>query len=427
MSYKTLKFSNIDEVMYVNEHENGLKSYVIPKKGYMKKHATFSTHYGSINKKFKIEGETDIIEVPDGIAHFLEHKLFEQKDGNVMDKFIELGASSNAYTGFAQTVYLFTCTDLFDENFDLLLNFVQNPYITEESVEREKGIIGQEIDMYKDDPSWNCYFNLLKAFYTVNPVRVEIAGSKESISEINKDTLYMCYKTFYNPSNMVICVVGDVDPQKVFQQIDEKLSQMDKGKEIERIFPKENDKINKPYVEQKLVVSTPMFQMGFADTDVVTKGIDGVKKEVAIKIILDMLAGRSSELYSRLYNEGVINSSFDIDYLGEENYSFSIFGGESSDPKKVRDSLVEEVEKVRQNGLDREVFERVKKSQHGKYVRQLNSIDVISHNFISAYFKNANMFDYLDVYDKIKLEDASEVFKKHFNVERLALSVILPA
>ena len=194
--------------MHVHEHKSGLKTFVIPKKGYSKKYATFATHYGSINNEFSLGEGEGVIRVPDGIAHFLEHKLFEQEDGSVMDKFSKLGSNPNAYTGFAQTVYLFSCTDRFKDNFELLLTFVQNPHITEESVEKEKQIIGQEIRMYNDNPNWRVFFNLLDAFYEKNPVKIDIAGSIESISKINKNVLYTCYNTFYHPSNMMVLVVG---------------------------------------------------------------------------------------------------------------------------------------------------------------------------------------------------------------------------
>ncbi len=239
MNIRTIEYKNIDETVYIHEHSSGLKSFVVPKKGYSKKYATFATHYGSINNEFVMHGEKDAIRVPDGIAHFLEHKLFEQKDGSVMDKFSQLGSNPNAYTSFAQTVYLFSCTDRFKENFQLLLDFVQNPFITEESVEKEKDIIAQEIRMYEDDPNWRVFFNLLDAFYVNNPVKIDIAGTVESISKIDREVLYKCYNTFYHPSNMMILVVGDVEPEEVFKQIEDSVVAKSSKPEIKRIFPDE--------------------------------------------------------------------------------------------------------------------------------------------------------------------------------------------
>jgi len=426
MSTKTFEYKKINEVMHVYEHESGLKTFVIPKKGYSKKFAAFGTHFGSVNSEFIVPGEENATKVPDGVAHFLEHKLFEQKDGSIMDKFSELGSSPNAYTGFSHTVYLFTCTDKFSENFQLLLDFVQNPYITEESVEKEKGIIGQEIRMYQDNPRWRVFFNLLGAFYKNNPVRIDIAGTLESIAQINKDILYKCYNTFYHPSNMVICVVGEVDHTSVFEQVEKSIKTSGKMPEVKRIFPDEPDMINKNYTEQNLSVSMPLFQMGFRDMRFNSKGIDCLKRETAVKLLLEMVMGRSSELYNRLYEEGLINNSFDFDYTIEENYAFSVFGGESRDPVKVKDIMLESISKLAETGLDKNVYERVRKAAYGKFLRQLNSVERISHTFLSSYFREANIFDYFDVYDKISFEYTSNIFKEHFNPDNFALSVVNP-
>lgn len=426
MKIDTIKYDSIGEVLHKYEHSSGLKAFVIPKKGYSKKYATFATHYGSINSEFIVPGENNATRVPDGIAHFLEHKLFEQKDGSVMDKFSALGSSPNAYTSFNQTVYLFSCTDKFDENFNLLLNFVQNPYITEESVEKEKGIIGQEIKMYQDDPGWRVFFNLLGAFYKNNPVRIDIAGTIESISKIDKNTLYTCYNTFYHPSNMVILVVGDVDPQMAFELVEKNIRITQKKPEIERIFPEEGKNINKNYVEQELAVSTPMFQMGFRDNKLDIKGTEALRHEVAVKLLLEMIMGRSSRLYNELYNENLINNTFDFDYTIEENYAFSMFGGESPDPEKVRNRMTEAITRFKEKGLDRASYERIRKAMTGRFLKQLNSVERISHTFMSVYFKGVNIFDYFEVYDKITFEYANDIFREHFNLDNLALSVIKP-
>jgi predicted Zn-dependent peptidase len=426
MNIKTMEFKKIDETVHAYEHESGLKAFVIPKKGYSKKFATFSTHYGSINNKFVVPGDAKATEVPEGIAHFLEHKLFEQKDGSVMDKFSQLGSSPNAYTSFNQTVYLFSCTDKFDENFRLLLNFVQNPYITEESVEKERGIIGQEIKMYQDNAGWRVFFNLLGAFYRDNPVKYDIAGTVESISKINRDTLYKCYNTFYHPSNMVVCVVGDVDHKEVFGLVENLIKTDDARPEIKRIFPENDKSLNKDHVEQKLAVSLPLFQMGFKDYMFDSRGVECLRREIAVKILLEMIMGRSSELYNRLYSEGLINSSFEFDYTIEENYAFSVFGGESKDPVKVRDMILRSIEQQQDKGLDKSTYERIKKALYGKFIRQLNSIERISHLFISVYFKDANIFDYVDVYDTMTFEYINEKFREHFNLHNAALSIIKP-
>lgn len=419
-------YDNAGEVLYSYEHSSGLKAFVIPKKGYSKKYATFSTYFGSINNEFIIPGEEHATKVPDGIAHFLEHKLFEQKDGSVMDKFSALGSNPNAYTSFNQTVYLFSCTDRFDENLELLLNYVQNPYITEESVEKEKGIIGQEIMMYQDDPGWRVFFNFLGALYSEFPVRIDIAGTVDSISNINRETLYKCYSTFYHPSNMIVLVVGDVEPEGIFEKIEEAIEKKDKRAAIKRIFPEEPRGINKSYAEQSLAVSIPLFQMGYRDNFQSDNGLELLKREVAIKLILNLLAGRSSRLHEELYGEGLINSSFGLDFTIERGYGFSVLGGESTNPQAVKERFCQMVEYAKKNGLERDAYDRLLKSMLGKYMRQFNSVERISHSFISVYFKGVNLFDYLDVYDKITFEYVNEVFEDHFNIDNMALSVIKP-
>lgn len=425
MNIVKTSYDSAGEVLYQYEHSSGLKAFVIPKKGYSKKYATFATHYGSIDNEFVIPGDQQPTRVPDGIAHFLEHKLFEQKDGSVMDKFSQLGSNPNAYTSFNQTVYLFSCTDRFDENFRLLLNYVQNPYITEESVEKEKGIIGQEIMMYQDDPGWRAFFNLLGCFYSKLPVRTDIAGSIESIGKIDRDTLYKCYNTFYHPSNMIIVVVGDVEPQSVFGMVEELLEKKDMRPEIVRISPDEPKNINKSYAEKNMSVSMPIFQMGYRDNSI-GKGKELLMRETAVKLLLDSLIGRSSELYEKLYNDGLLNATFDTDYVIENAYAFSVLGGESKDPAQVRERFCEAVRKAKKSGIGRETYDRIIKAMTGRYMRQFNSVERISHSFISVHFKGVSMFDYLDVYDKISFEYVNEVFREHFDEDNMAMSVIKP-
>ncbi len=424
MNFDTIEYKKYNELFYRYEHPSGLNCIVIPKKGYYKKYATFSTQYGSVDNEFIIPGENEPTKVPDGIAHFLEHKLFEQKDGSVMDKFAALGSKPNAFTSFNQTVYLFSCTDLFNENFKLLLNFVQNPYITDESVEREKKIIGQEINMYRDDPGWRVNFNLLKAIYKNHPVRYDIAGTIESISEITKETLYQCYKTFYHPSNMLITVVGDVEHIKVFEQVENCIQTSEKASEIKRIFPNESTDINKSYIEQNMPVSTPIFYMGFKDSNLDLEGAEILRYELATKLLLSMLMGKSSRLYEELYDKGLINSSFEMDFSLEKSYAYSMFGGESVNPEEVQDRITKEIELLKKQGLDEGTFKRLLNASKGRFIRQLNSLENISRSFINLYFKGVTMFDYLEVYDKMKFDYITDVFDSHFDIKHMALSVV---
>ncbi|AEM79017.1 EF-P 5-aminopentanol modification-associated protein YfmH [Thermoanaerobacter wiegelii] len=414
----------IDEKILLQELDNGLKVYIMPKRGYTKQFAIFATHFGSNDSKFIAPGDTDVTEVPDGVAHFLEHKMFEEEEGSIFEQFSKLGASANAYTNFTTTAYLFASTEDFYENLKLLVKFVQNPYFTDENVEKEKGIIAQEIRMYQDDPNWRVYFNALEALYHVHPVRKDIAGTIESISQINKEILYKCYYTFYHPENMVLFAVGDIDIDKTLDVIKENVRQDKKQGEIERIYPKEPSSVYKKEVVQDMQVSIPLFNLGFKDTDVGFGGKKLLKKNLEIQIGLEMALGRSSDLYERLYNEGLIDSTFSFDYGGEIDYGYSIIGGQSKDPFKVRDIILNAINNLQ--FLKEEDFERIKKKYIGKFLRTFNSVDSIAYSFINFYMKEINLLDYLDLLYSISFEDVRERFQNHLREENSVLSVVNP-
>ncbi|KHO62820.1 zinc protease [Thermoanaerobacter sp. YS13] len=414
----------INEKMLLQELDNGLKVYIMPKRGYTKQFAIFATHFGSNDSKFIAPGDTDVTEVPDGVAHFLEHKMFEEEEGSIFEQFSKLGASANAYTNFTTTAYLFGCTENFYKNLKLLVKFVQHPYFTDENVEKEKGIIAQEIRMYQDDPNWRVYFNALEALYHVHPVRKDIAGTIESISQINKEILYKCYYTFYHPENMVLFAVGDIDIDKTLDIIKENMRQDKKQGEIERIYPKEPSSVYKKEVVQDMQVSIPLFNLGFKDTDVGFGGKKLLKKNLEIQIGLEMALGRSSDLYERLYNEGLIDSTFSFDYGGEIDYGYSIIGGQSKDPFKVRDIILNAINNLQ--FLKEEDFERIKKKYIGKFLRTFNSVDSIAYSFINFYMKEINLLDYLDVLYSIIFEDVRERFQNHLREENSVLSVVNP-
>ncbi|MFV9567833.1 MULTISPECIES: EF-P 5-aminopentanol modification-associated protein YfmH [Thermoanaerobacter] len=414
----------IDEKILLQELDNGLKVYIMPKRDYTKQFAIFATRFGSNDSKFIAPGDTEVTEVPDGVAHFLEHKMFEEEEGSIFEQFSKLGASANAYTNFTTTAYLFASTENFYENLKLLVNFVQNPYFTDENVEKEKGIIAQEIRMYQDDPNWRVYFNALEALYHVYPVRKDIAGTIESISKISKEILYKCYYTFYHPENMVLFAVGDIDVDKTLDIIKENVRQEKKQGEIKRIYPKEPLSVYEKEVVQDMQVSIPLFNLGFKDTDVGFGGKKLLKKNLEIQIGLEMVLGRSSDLYERLYNEGLIDSTFSFDYGGEIDYGYSIIGGQSKDPFKVRDIILNAINNLQ--FLKEEDFERIKKKYIGKFLRTFNSVDSIAYSFINFYMKEINLLDYLDVLYSISFEDVRERFQNHLREENSVLSVVNP-
>lgn len=418
----------IGENLLYRKFDNGLKAYVLPKKNFNKVYAVYSTKYGSIDNEFVVPTTGERLKVPEGIAHFLEHKMFEMPYGNVFDKYAELGTSSNAYTNYTNTTYLFSTTSAFEESMRLLLEFVETPYFTKESVEKEKGIITQELRMYEDDPEWQVMLNLLKALYHRHPVRDDIGGTVESIQNIDVDTLYKCYETFYHPSNMVIFVAGAVDADKVFEIIEErenKRGKLSQG-EIKRIYPEEPDTVNKPRIDVKLSVSRPLFLMGFKDNDVGYDGIELLQKEIITNILLEIILGKSSLTYEKLYEEGLIDDRFSFGYEGQKGYGFCTIGGETKDPEKLKDMLVTSIDEAKEGGLKEEDFERVRKKYLGDYIQGFNSLEFIANSFVSYYHRNINIFDYPEVLKRITFEEAERRLREFFDFDRMAVSTVYP-
>lgn len=416
------------ESVYYGTHSSGLGIYIIPKKDYTQNYAIFGTRYGSVDSKFVVPGETELTEVPDGIAHYLEHKMFDQPDGsNVFDKFSKYGANANAFTSFNMTAYLFNATSHIEENLATLLDYVQSPYYTPETVQKEQGIIGQEINMYDDNGGWKVFFNFLGCLYQNHPVKKEIAGTIESISHITADYLYKCYNTFYNLSNMSIVVVGDVEPDKILKVIEDGIKKNEPfTEEIKKVYPNEPDEIAKPYAEQKLSVSMPMFMMGFKDTDNGYKGKKLLKKYIEMNILLQMLFGKSSKLYNRLYEDGLITPSFSPDYTMQPDYAYSSIDGESKDPKKVYEEILNEVDNAHKNGLNEDDFNRIKKVIWGRYIKTMNDVEDYAVTYMQMLFSGIDYLDYYEVYKSITFEDIKARFKQHFVRERAALSIVWP-
>ncbi len=417
----------IKEDVYFKTLKCGLDVYFILKKGYKKKFAVYTTCYGSIDNEFIVPGENTPTEVPDGIAHFLEHKLFEKEYGNVFDKFAEFGASANAYTSYTHTAYLFSCTDNFEENLELLIDFVQEPYFTEASIEKEKGIIEQELKMYRDDPNWRVFLNLLKAMYKAHPVRNDIGGTVDSIKHIGAETLYKCYNTFYHPENMVLLAIGDFNPDEIFNLIENNFDSREykvQG-EITRIYPEEQEEINRNIIEEKLSVVEPLFFMGFKDRNVGFGGEKLFSKGIKTLILLDMALGRGSNLYKELYEDGLIDDRFQIDYEGKKNYGYCVLGGPTEDPHILHKRILDGIEKTKKT-LDEKTFERIKKKKIGNYVRGLNSPEFIGSVFVSYYFYDIDVFRYLDVLERITFKDILNRFENLIDSQYHSCSIIIP-
>lgn len=416
------------ETLYYGTHSSGLDIYIMPKEGYSGSYAIFGTKYGSVDSKFIVPGEKEVTEVPDGIAHYLEHKMFDQPDGsNVFDKFSRYGGNANAFTSFNITAYLFSATSNVEENLKALLDYVQSPYFTEESVQKEQGIIGQEIRMYDDSGDWKVFFNFIGCLYNDNPVKKEIAGTVESISKITADYLYKCYNTFYNLSNMAIVVTGNVDARKILEVIEGGIKKNEPfDEEIKRIYPEEKKEVCKKYAEQSLSVAMPLFMTGFKDNDTGYGGKELLKKSIETEILLKMIFGKSSRLYKKLYDGGFITQNFSSEYEMQPDYAFSSISGESKEPQKVYDMIMEEIDRIGSEGLNEDDYNRIKKVIWGDYIRSYDDIEGYSVTYLQMQFKGIDYFDYYDVYKEVTFDDVKKRFKEHFVKENSALSVVKP-
>ena len=417
--------TKVKEKLYMEKLENGLTVMIIPKKNIQKKYVMWATHYGSIDNKFIIPGEKEETFVPDGIAHFLEHKLFEQENGtNSLDTLTKLGVNANAYTTNDHTAYLFEATDNFYEALDELMDYVQHPYFTDENVEKEKGIIGQEIMMYDDSPEWVVYMNAVKCMYKNSPVRIDIAGTKESIAKIDKDVLYKCYNTFYNPSNMVMCFSGDFVPEELIEEVKKRLVEKPKQGEIKRIYEEEPEKIVQKEIKDKMEVSIPIFVIGIKDKKPEKEEI--IKKHIAIEILFNLLIGKSSELYKKLYEEGLLMSEPYMDYEFTKEYAFGTITGQSKNPDRIMKEILKEIEILKENGINQENFNRIKNMLYGTTIKEFNNVQDIARMFTADYFKGINSFDYLENYTNITIEYTKQVLEEVFREENIVISIMEP-
>lgn len=421
---KVWKSERIGDEYYEIKHPSGLRIYIYPKKENSSTYAVFGTKYGSIDMCFQTSDEDKPNTVPAGIAHYLEHKLFESEDGDAFSRYAKTGASANAYTSFDATCYLFSCTENVYESLEILLDFVQSPYFTEQTVKKEQGIIGQEIKMYDDDPQWRVLFNLLGALYHNHPVKTDIAGTVDSIAQITPELLYQCYHTFYNLNNMALAVAGNVDVDKVMELCN-KMLKPSKPVSVSKIFKNEPDEIVTDRVEQKLSVSVPIFELGFKES--VGEERSTVQEVAETEILLHILASDASPLFRRLLDAGLINqTSFSYEYFEGPGYAAVIFSGESKDPDAVARKIKSEIENIRKNGLDKDAFERSKKAVYGHIVSAFNSVDFLANSIVSDTFAGRELFSYLDSVASAQFDSVQGRLATQLKPEFSALSVVKP-
>lgn len=414
----------LKEKLYIEKLENGLTIAIFPRTTTEKKYAMYGVNFGSIDNHFINPDNGEEINIPDGVAHFLEHKMFEQPNGtNSLDNLSALGVDANAYTTNDYTTYLFECTDNFDKALDELMDYVQHPYYTDQNVEKEKGIIAQEINMYDDYPAWKVYMNALKCLYKNNPIKIDIAGSVESISNINKEMLYNCYNTFYTPSNMLMVITGNFKPEEIVEKIKSKIIKNENKGDIKRIYPEEPEQINKSEETEVMDVNNPIFVIAYKDKVLENKS-EQIKKHIAIEILLNIILGKSSNLYKKLYEDGLIMAKPDLDYEFSKQYAHITISGQSNDPKKVQKELQEEIEKLKKEGVDSKQFDRIKKKIYGEYITEYNDISAVARMIMSDYFKGINSFDYIENHKQVTKEYAEKILKEVFDENKMVISIV---
>ena len=421
---KKVVLEQLRETFYEERLPNGLLIRVIPRPDFAKTYSFFATDFGSIDTKFTMDGK--VYETPAGVAHYLEHKLFDMPDGNVMQQFSALGGSPNAFTGYSMTAYHVESTENWRENLELLLRYVSTPYFTEESVEKERGIIAQEIRMYEDSSGSRMYENLFAALYQHHPIRVPIAGTVESIQDITAQTLYDCHKAFYDPSNMMLCVAGPVDPALVVESAREILPKTPGGVGGRDYGPAEPLTAEKmARVEQNMEVSMPGFTVAFR-CDTPKTGADILRQELVGDLAAELLVGESTAFYTKLYEDGLIDCDFSAGYEGVKTLGMLSIGGDSNEPERVVDAILKEAERLGREGADEALFQRLKRSAFGRRIRELDSFENICYRMCQSTFEGAFYYDFPDLYRSITLDETVRMIRDTVVPQRAALSLIYP-
>ncbi len=415
----TISYPNLDDCIQTTVLDNGLHIYCVPRERGAKTFAMLAVNFGSVDCRFTLDGTK--YDVTPGIAHFLEHKMFEEEDGNALQKFTALGAQPNAFTSHTMTAYHVTCTDRFYDCLEILLRFVTTPYFTDQNVAKEKGIIGQEIGMLDDTPSWQAYVGVLEGLYAVHPVHISVAGSKESIAPIDPQMLGVCHRAFYSPANLALIVCGQYDFDRVVEMA-ERITPKQSARIAARDYGAEPEQAALPYIERRMAVSRPMFILGCKDT----VPEQPYARQLVGELAADCVCGKSSPLYDRLYGEGLIDRTFDPDYFTFPDGACAMFSGESRDPQAVRAALEAEMRRIAGGGLEDAVFTRMKKAAYGKYIRRTSDPAEVCRMQAEACFSGASCFDFAEVFGSVTKEDIVQRIRQWSADGMTSLTVIAP-
>jgi len=419
-----LYYPQLDETLYTARLENGLSVAVVPRKGFTKSLAYFVTDYGSIHTDFSFEGK--VHHAPGGVAHYLEHKLFDMPgDRDVSAEFAAMGAMTNAFTSYDMTAYYFSCTDHFADCLRLLLEFVSTPYFTRESVEKEQGIIDQEIGMNEDAPDSVVFEELMRGMYRSHPIQVPILGTSESIREITPEALHLCHRAFYTPGNMLLCVIGDVDPEQVTKIATEILGTEKREVGVKLLNDREEMTCPRDMVSRNMEVAMPMFSLAFK-CEALGKGDAAIREEMVADLAAEALFGESSELYLRLYEAGIIDSSFGGGFETIDGCAMLMCSGDSDNPEAVREALLSQAEKIAREGVAEDAFARMKRSALGRRIRGLDSFDSTCFRICAYHFSDFDYFRFPEIFRQIESREIQDFLGRVVTRERSSLSVIYP-
>lgn len=420
-------YETLHETVYNEKLTNGLQVFLLPKQEMSKTYAIFSTNYGSIDREFIPLGGSSFEEVPDGVAHFLEHKLFEKEDRDVFEDFGKQGASANAFTSFTQTAYLFSSTSNIEKNLETLIDFVQDPYFSDQSVEKEKGIIGQEINMYNDQPDWQAFMGTLRALYKNNPVRIDIAGTVSSIDNITKEDLYTCYRTFYHPENMCLFVAGDIDAEKIMALIkrNQETKEFAKMNHIERKYPQEPDEAAEQLHTINMPVSTPKCTVGMKvkpseDPDTF------IKQDILQDLVMSYYFSKGSRLYQQLYEADLIDSSFYYETNLDRNIGYILIGSNTDDPDTFSAKVKEMLLETTADNITEEQFSLMKKKYTGEVLRGMNSLEYIANKYIHYHTLHIDFFELVPIVQALTVDDINQYIKHWVTEKQIGVCKIVP-
>lgn len=422
MQKTVVKSDLLNKQFSLTKHPSGLNIYLYPMPGFSSNYAIFGTKYGSVDTSF-LDDNGNKVDLPEGIAHFLEHKLFESEDGDAFSKYAKTGAYSNAYTSFDRTCYLFSCSNKFYDNLKILLDFVRSPYFTEATVSKEQGIIGQEIKMYDDLPNWRVMFNMLEGMFYTHPVRIDIAGTVDSIAKITDKTLYSCYNRFYSLSNMFLVLAGDFNESEVLDFINQNLKVGDQSVNANTVIEDEPDKVKENFVNCNLDVAKPLFCIGFKENG---KATTPTIKQIAVtEIMLKMLAGSASPLYKTLLDKGLINEEFSFEYFTGRGFAIPVFDGESDNPNEVLNLIINQAQKLKSGEFDDKLFEASRREIYGHGIRRFDSAEGVCSMLTDSATLGYNLFDYFDCLASVTGQDIINALSV-FTAEKAVLSVVNP-